>query len=100
MLCDAILDNMHTVTLNKYGCRVVQTLIKQVPIEMVHELIEALTGFVVEASAHRHATHVIHCIVSLFDSAVYERIVAVVGACVRRRYPCSRITTRRHYAGL
>ena len=78
---------MKSITLNKYGCRVVQTLLKNVPLEMVHELVHALCGFVVEASSHRHATHVVHCLAQLFNSTVYECVVAVV--CKRRARICT-----------
>ncbi|KAI6215841.1 PUM-HD domain-containing protein [Aphelenchoides besseyi] len=74
-ICKAFIEKMQMLTMNKYGCRVVQTLIEKCEVPMVRQLVEAMLPFVSEAAINRHATHVLHCICKNHNSSVFGCVV-------------------------
>ncbi|KAI6241138.1 PUM-HD domain-containing protein [Aphelenchoides fujianensis] len=74
-ICTAFVARLYPLTMDKYGCRVVQTLLTRLPLELVHQLVDAMRGFVMEAAVNRHSVHVIHCIASHHNSWVLEKVM-------------------------
>ncbi|KAI6220297.1 Fem-3 mRNA-binding factor 2 [Aphelenchoides besseyi] len=74
-ICTAFINQLHMLTVDKYGCRVVQTLLTRLPLELVHQLVDGMRGFVMEAAVNRHSVHVIHCICQNHTSWLLEKVM-------------------------
>lgn len=71
-LCAQLTERMPELTMDKYGCRVIQAVFKQVSSDLVKKMVAALDGCGLKACQDKNGAHVVQCLLDYHRQRVFE----------------------------